>query len=112
MGLFKTLNKIGATLSKIMMPLLAKLQLIDKVIAYVKDENFNLKTFTTTLFFIVKYAPLQLVKPYASFLFGHVMSKAWQYATIDIKFCVGMKEVLLKDVHSTLQNTVLSTKKI
>jgi hypothetical protein len=39
------------------------------------------------------------------------MSKAWQYATIDIKFCVGMKEVLLNDMHSTLQNTMLSTKK-
>jgi hypothetical protein len=67
MGLFKTLNTIGATLSKIMIPLLAKFQLIDRVIAYVKDENFNLNAFTTTLFLIVKYAPLQLVKPYASF---------------------------------------------
>ncbi len=50
-----------------MIPLLAKFQLIDRVIAYVKDENFNLNAFTTTLFLIVKYAPLQLVKPYASF---------------------------------------------
>lgn len=93
-----------------MIPLLTKLQSIDNVITFVKDENFNLNAFTTILFSIVKYALLQVVKPCASFLFGHVMSKAWQYATIDIKFCVGMKEVLLKDVHSTLHNTMLSTK--
>ncbi len=51
---------IGATLSKIMIPLLAKLRVIDKVIAYVKDDNFNLNTFVPTLFSIVKYAPLQV----------------------------------------------------
>ncbi len=43
-----------------MIPLLAKLRVIDKVIAYVKDDNFNLNTFVPTLFSIVKYAPLQV----------------------------------------------------
>jgi hypothetical protein len=39
------------------------------------------------------------------------MSKACQYTTIDTKLCVGMKEVLLRYVHSTLQNTMVSIKK-
>jgi hypothetical protein len=102
MGLFEALNKIGATLAKIMKPLLARFQLMDKVIAYVKDESSNLNTLATTLTSIVTYAPLQLKEPLASFCFGHVMSKTCQYATIHTKFCVNMKEVLLKNVHSTL----------
>jgi hypothetical protein len=111
MGLFEALNTIGATLATIMKPLLAKFQLMDKVITYVKDESSNLNTLVVTLFSIVTYAPLQLEDPLASFCYGHVMSKACQYATIDTKLCVGMKEVLLKDVHSTLQRTMLSIKK-
>jgi hypothetical protein len=67
MGLFKTPNTIGATLSKIIVLLLAKLQLINKVITYVKDESFNLNTLASTLFSIVKYVPSQLVKPFVNF---------------------------------------------
>jgi hypothetical protein len=69
MGLFEAPNTIGATLAKIMKSLLAKFQLMDKVIAYVKDESSNFNTLATTSSSIVTYAPLQLEKPFGKFLF-------------------------------------------
>jgi len=48
-GLFKAPNTIGATIAELVKPLLGKFQLMDKAIAYVKDENFNLNTLATTL---------------------------------------------------------------
>jgi hypothetical protein len=44
--------------------------------------------------------------------FGHGMSKAAQYATIDINICVGFSEVNLKDAQSSLQKIIMWTKKI
>ncbi len=69
MGLFEAPNTIGATLAKIMKSLLTKFQLMDKVIAYVKDESSNFNTLATTSSSIVTYAPLQLEKPFGKFLF-------------------------------------------
>jgi hypothetical protein len=34
------------------------------------------------------------------------MSKAYQYAINDVKFCVGMKEVSLKNAQQALQKTI------
>ncbi len=77
--------------------LLVEFNLTSKVIAYVKDEGANLNSFTTTLTSIMSCEPLQLLQPFVGFCFGHVMSKACQYAMNEAKVGAGMKEVNLKD---------------
>jgi len=94
--LFEALNTFGATLVEQMKYLLAKYELTSKIIIYVKDENTNLNTFTFAFASVVFCAPLQLVAPFTGTHFGHVMSKAWQYATNDTKIGVGMKEACSK----------------
>ncbi len=69
---------------------------------YVKDEGANLNSIITTLTFVVSCEPLQLFQPFISFCFGHVMSKACQYAMNEAKVGVGMKEIGLKDVQAAL----------
>ncbi len=55
--------------------LLVPYNLLDKVIAYVKDEGINLKTLTTTLINIVSCFPFSLPQPYVASCYGHAMSK-------------------------------------
>ncbi len=43
-GLFKAPNTTRATLIELLKPLLGKFQLMDKAIAYFKDESFNFNT--------------------------------------------------------------------
>jgi hypothetical protein len=52
-----------------------------KIIAYVKDEQSNLNTMTTTLKSIVSYDMLGLEESFQGTCFGHAFSKACQYAT-------------------------------
>jgi hypothetical protein len=77
-------------------------ELLDKVIAYVKDEGANLNTFTTTLTSIISCVPLQLPQPYVAICYGYVMLKCCQYVTNDLKVCGGMQEVFIKDGRSCL----------
>ncbi len=53
---------------------------------------------------------LQLTCMFVGSCFGHGMSKATQYATIDINICVGFLEVNLKDTQSSLQKIIMWTK--
>jgi hypothetical protein len=96
--LFEAFDTSDATLAEQMKYLLVEFNLTSKVITYVKDEGANLISFTTTLTCVVSCEPLQLLQLFASFRFGHVMSKACQYATNETKAGVGMKEINLKDV--------------
>lgn len=75
-GLFEALDTSSATLAKQVKVLLAKFNLTNKIIVYGKDVGDNLNSFTTTLTFVVSCELLQLPQPFASFCFGHVMSKA------------------------------------
>ncbi len=77
--------------------LLVEFNLTSKFIAYVKDERANLNILTTTFTFIMSCEPLQLFQLFVGFCFGHVMSKACQYAMNEIKVGVGMKESNLRD---------------
>ncbi len=64
---------------------------------------------------MVNYEPWQLTSPYVGACFGHAMSKACQYVTLDDKICVGMtkvSEVSLKNAQSTLQKKKLGQKKV
>jgi len=66
----------------------------------------------STLHSIIDYQPLRLLKVYEGTCFGHVMSKACQYATNNNKVSKGLVQVSVKDVHATLHKTItLWTKK-
>jgi hypothetical protein len=70
--------------------LFAQYELLNKVIAYVKDEGANLNTLTTKLTSIVSCVPLQLPQPYTTICYGHAISKCCQYVINDRKVCGGM----------------------
>jgi hypothetical protein len=56
--------------------------LLDKMVAYVKDEGPNLTSITTTLIVVVSGFLLKLVTPFIGSCLGHAMFKATLYATI------------------------------
>jgi hypothetical protein len=111
MGLFDAPTTSGIALAEIVKPLLEQFKLQTKVIAYVKDEGSNLKTLERALSANISCDVLGLQDPYAGVCFGHVMSKAAQYATTEDKVCMKMKEVSLKDTQAALQKTITWTKK-
>lgn len=49
--------------------------LVQKVVAYVKDEGSNLQTCTTILNLMVSYNMLGMFESFDGFHFGHVLSK-------------------------------------
>jgi hypothetical protein len=78
--------------------LLVEFNLTSKVMmAYVKDERTNINSLTDAFIYIVSCEPLQLLQLFVGFCFGHVMSKACQYAMNEAKVGACMKEISLKD---------------
>ncbi len=69
------------------------------VIAFVKNEGTNLATMVITLHSIVDCEPLNNFRVYEGTSFGHVMFKAYQYATNDDKVFVRLQHVSVKDTH-------------
>jgi hypothetical protein len=53
---------------------------------------------------------LDLPTPFAGICWGHVMSKAAQYATNDSKVYGGLREASLKSAQSKLQTIIMWTK--
>jgi hypothetical protein len=76
----KTIDLLGKLLVKKLIELLEKYNLKKKIV-YVKDEGSNLNTRTFTLKEVVNCDILSLEESYQSTYFGHVFSKAYQYAT-------------------------------
>jgi len=72
--------------------------LLDKIIAYVKDEGSNLSTLILALTHVVICSPLQSTSSFVGPCFGHTMLKACQYAFDDSKICAGFLEISLKNV--------------
>jgi hypothetical protein len=62
----------------------------------VKYEGSNLNTLINVLKFVVKCETLGLEESFLGTCFGHVFSKAYQYATIDDKVCKNLKYVSIK----------------
>jgi hypothetical protein len=91
--------------------LLDSFGLLDRVIAYVKDEGSNSKTLTSTLIYVVSYFSLWLTCPFVGSWFSHAISKVAQYATDDTKICAWFLEVSLKEIQSSSQKTITWTKK-
>jgi hypothetical protein len=76
-----------------------------------KDEGTNLSTMGVVMHSIIDYEPLKILRVCEGMCFGHVMSKACQYATNDDKIYVGLKNVNVNKTHSKLQKTITCTKK-
>ena len=79
--------------------------------ACVKDEGANLATLAAVLNFVVTCKPLGMIMPYDNTCFGHAISKACQYVTMDEKVCGGMLEVRISKAQATLQKTTTWTNK-
>jgi hypothetical protein len=83
-------------LARNLIELLDAYGLRSKIITYVKYEGSNLNTLINVLKFVVKCETLGLEESFLGTCFGHVFSKAYQYATIDDKVCKNLKYVSIK----------------
>ncbi len=70
-------------------------ELRKKIIAYVKDERFNLNIMTLTLKFVVSCDVLGLEEKFQG-TFNKPFIKACQYATIDEKICKCLRSISIK----------------
>jgi hypothetical protein len=102
-GLFEVHNTSGVNMVEHVKSLVASFGLLDKVIAYVKDEGNNLVSFTIVLTLVVSCSTLKLVSPFIGSCFGHAISKVAQYATNETKVCASMIDMSLKQVQVALQ---------
>jgi hypothetical protein len=68
----------------------------NKIITHVKNEGLNLNTMTSAFKFFMKCKALGLEENFQGTCFGHVVSKAYQYATNDEKVCMGLKYIFVK----------------
>ncbi len=78
MGLFETIDTYGVVMATQVKELLSSYNLLDKLIAYVKNKRGNLSTIARALSYVVSYVPLKLVGPWQGFYFGHAFSKTCQ----------------------------------
>jgi len=78
----------------------------NNIIAYVKDEGSNLNTMTIVLKYVVKYEVFGLYENFQGSCFGHVFSKACQYANTNEKVCRNLKFVSIKFAQSHLQKCI------
>ncbi len=101
-GWFEVWNTLGVNMAKWVKSLLGSFGLLDKVMAYFKDEGNNFASLIIALTSIASCSTLKLVSPFLGLCFGHAMFKATQYATNDSKVCVGMIKVNLKKAQATL----------
>jgi hypothetical protein len=92
--------------------LLDSFGLLDKVIAYVKDEGSNLNSLIFSLTSIVSCSIFQLACPFVGSCFGHAMSKVVQYAIDDTKVCAGLSEVSLKKLNLHCKRPLLRQKNL
>ncbi len=63
MGIIETTNMFGIAMVVQVKDLLSSYNLLDKLIAYVKDKGDNLSTLTQALTLVVSYGPLGLAIP-------------------------------------------------
>ncbi len=95
-GIFEVHETLRATMVIQSNDLFVHYDLLDKVIAYVKDEGANLNTFTITLSRIISCVPLLWPQPYVTSCYEYAMSKCCQYPINHLKVWHGMKEASIK----------------
>jgi len=110
-GLFEVHDTSGVALAEIVKLLLDEFQLTKKILAWVKDEGSNLTTLERALQLTVSCDVLDMKQPHVGTCFGHVMSKACQYAIDDEKVCREMTKLSLRFAQTTLQSCITWTKK-
>ncbi len=78
-----------------MKDLLVSYNLLDTVVAYVKDEGGNLSTLAKAFTFVVTCMPFALATPWQGSCFGHGFSKACQYAcNLTLKCVLGFERLV------------------
>jgi len=75
-GIFEVHNIVGVTMANYVKTLLDSFSLLNKVIAYIKNEGFNLNIFIFALVFVIFGFTFHLTCPFVESCFGHPMSKA------------------------------------
>jgi hypothetical protein len=95
-GFFEAINMIGIAMTMQVKDLLSSYNLLDKIIACVKDEGGNLSTLAQALSFVVSCVHVALVAPWQGSCFGHAFNKTCQYVTNDATICFSFWEVNLK----------------
>jgi hypothetical protein len=93
---FEAIDISGQTLAKNLTKLFDIYEQMKKIIAYVKDEGFNLNTITTTLKSIVSCDVLNLEENFQKTCFGHAFFIACQHATTYEKVCKSLRYVSIK----------------
>jgi hypothetical protein len=101
-GLLKTIDSSKVVMALQVKDPLSSYNLLNKLIAYVKQKGGNLSSLTQILTLVVSCGPLGLVIPWQGLCFGHAFNKTCQYACNDTKVSVSFKEVNLKATQSTL----------
>ncbi len=104
--MFEATKIIRQTLANNLTKLLDQYGLRNKIITYVKDEGSNLNTMTIGLNFVIKCEILGLDENFQGAYFGHVFSKACQYATTNGKICRNLMFVSIKYTQSNLQKCI------
>jgi hypothetical protein len=78
-GILKIHSIANATMASQVKNLLHSFHLLDKVIAYVKNEGSKLSILTFALIYVVYYSTIQLACPFIGSCFRHAMSMVAQY---------------------------------
>jgi len=105
-GIFEIHSIANATMANQVKKLLYSFHLLDKIIAYVKNEGSNLGTLIFGFIYVVYCSAIQLACPFIGSCFRHAMSMAAQYVINDVKIYVGFSEANLKIIQSSLQKTI------
>jgi hypothetical protein len=74
-GLFKATTTSNATMALKLWELIDKFSLIDKILAYVKDEGANFQSCATILTYVVLCRTLGMLEPFHKSSFRHDLSK-------------------------------------
>ncbi len=98
-------------MAKSLTKLLDKYGLRKQIIAYVKDEGFNLNAMTNALKFVVNCELFGLEKNFQGICFGHAFSKACQYGITKEKIYRNLKYVSIKSAQANLKKCITWLKK-
>jgi hypothetical protein len=85
--------------------------LTKKIIAYIKNEGFNLHTCANALNFVVSCSNLGLLEPFDDSCFRHALSKVCQYIITYDKVCTCLNYASRKAAQSAIQKCITWPKK-
>jgi hypothetical protein len=104
--LFEVFDTNGVAMAPRLQQLLDKFSLTQKILAYVKDEGYNLHTCANVLNFVVLCVSLAMMEPFDGSCFGHALSKVCQYATINEKVAHGLSYAFINIAYVDIQKCI------